>query len=277
MWRYLCAAVLVAGLSVGARGEEAGITVTGTAEVSAMPDLVEISVNVAGSGELTEDAIVTYESALKRTLEAFGELQIDGLEIQQQPLAIRPQGAAQANFGVLAATSGGPQEAGATPVEVSRSLKLVLKGVNNLKDAELVAILGKLLDTAKDTGVRVSESAESALISRMMGMGAPTAAGLTFVVQDAESLRQKAYEAALDQARNRAERLAKLAGAKLGRVLSIEEHEAAPSSELGMQAALISAIYGGLAKGTADTRLTSDKLGPIPLRVSLRVRFAIEM
>ncbi len=276
MWRYLWTAVLAASVAAGVRAEEAGITVTGTAEVSAMPDQVEITLNVAGSGELTEDAIVTYESALKRTLEAFRELGIEGLQIEQQALAIRPQGAAQANVPIVIAGSGGPQEAGATPVEVSRSLRLVLKGANNLKDAQLVALLGKLLDTAKDTGVRVSESAESALVTRLMGIGAASGAGLTFVVQDSESLRQEAYEAALAQARNRAERLAKLAGAKLGRVLSIEEHEAAPSSEVGVQAAVISAVYGSLAKGTADNRLTSDKLGPIPLRVSLRVRFAIE-
>lgn len=276
MWRYLWTAVLAASAAAGARAEGAGITVTGTSEVSAMPDLVEISLNVAGSGELTEDAIVSYESALKRTLEAFGELAIEGLEIQQQALAIRPQGAAQADVGMVVAGALGPREAGATPVEVSRSLRLVLKGVNNLKHAELVALLGKLLDTAKDTGVRISDSAENALVTRLMGIGAPSAAGLTFVVEDSESLRQKAYEAALAQARNRAELLAKLAGAKLGRVLSIEEHEAAPSSEVGVQAAVISAVYGSLAKGTADNRLTSDKLGPIPLRVSLRVRYAIE-
>jgi uncharacterized protein YggE len=240
-----------------------------------MPDQVEILLNVAGSGELTEDAIVTYQSALQRTLQAFEELHVQGLEVVQQELAIRPRGAPQANV-LMAAAAAGPEPAAATPVQVSRSVRLVLKGLQGMKDREIVEAIGKLLDTAKDTGVQVADSAESAIMSRLMGLGGAEGTGLTFVVQDSESLRQQAYEAALAQARQRAQRLASLAGARLGRVLSIEEHEAAPSSEQGVQAAVMTAIYGNAAKGTADNRLTSDKLGPIPLRVSLRVRFALE-
>jgi uncharacterized protein YggE len=276
MVRYIWAVALAASVSGVVRAEEGGITVTGTAEVSALPDQVEISLAVAGSGELTEDAIVTYESALKRALESFDELSIEGLEIRQEALSIRPQGAQQANLGVAVAVPGGAQQGSTGPVEISRSLRLVLKGVKNLKDGELVALLGKLLDTAKDSGVRVAESAETAMVARLMGMGTGSSPGLTFVVQDAEVLRQEAYQAALAQARQRAGRLATLAGVKLGGIVSIEEHEAAAPSEQGVQMAVISAIYGSAAKGTADQRLTSDKLGPIPLRVSLRVRFAIE-
>lgn len=277
MRQFFWVITLAASFSVAVRAEEAGITVTGTAEVGARPDLVEITLNVSGTGELTEDAIVTYQSALQSTLRAFEELNLEGLEVTQQELAIRPRGAPQANVGVVVAVPGiGGEQGPAAPVQVSRSLRLVLRGLRNIDDREVVRIIGKLLDTAKDAGVQVSDSAESAVMARLIGIGAGTGTGLTFVVEDAESLRRRAYEAAFAQARQRAERLAGLAGVKLGRVVSIEEHEAAPSSEQGVQAAVISAVYGSVAKGTADNRLTSDKLGSIPLRVSLRVRFAIE-
>jgi uncharacterized protein YggE len=138
--------------------------------------------------------------------------------------------------------------------------------------------IGKLLDAAKDAGAKVGGGTENALLMRMMGQAASATPVVTFVVEDATSAREQAYQAAFDQAKTRAARLAKLAGRRLGRVESVEEGvESSNKGEPGVQERMITAIYGISSKSDEeDSRLTSQKLADIPVRVTLRVRFAME-
>jgi uncharacterized protein YggE len=102
---------------------------------------------------------------------------------------------------------------------------------------------------------------------------------VTFVVENIDEARQKAYQDAFTQAKSRAQRLADLAGAKLGRVLSIQESfEAESSHESQGMARMMAMVYGfANAQGEAkDLRVTSEKLADIPIRVTLKVRFDLE-
>src|SRR5258708_2191157 len=58
-----------------------GITVFGTAEVRARPNMVEIDLRAASKAELTEDAIIKYRDVKKRTLESFAGLKMDNLKV----------------------------------------------------------------------------------------------------------------------------------------------------------------------------------------------------
>ena len=59
-----------------------GISVYGTGETSAKPDLVEISLRANASAELTADALVKYRDTKRRTLEAFEKLKLEKLEVE---------------------------------------------------------------------------------------------------------------------------------------------------------------------------------------------------
>ena len=99
---------------------------------------------------------------------------------------------------------------------------------------------------------------------------------VTFVVDNADELREKAYQQAFKQARDRAQRLAKLAGGEVGAVVSVQESaEPATGKNKGLQEQMISAIYGiGRSNDGNEGRLTSDTYADMPIRVTLRVRFA---
>src|SRR5262249_61370091 len=67
-----------------------GIVVTGKGEVIAKPDVVEIKLRVAGSAELTDDAIVKHRDARDRVLKAFEALKLTNLKTDESGLNVHP-------------------------------------------------------------------------------------------------------------------------------------------------------------------------------------------
>ena len=267
---------LLSALSPAARGGEGGITVSGTGEVLAKPTRVEIDLAAGAAAELTGDAIVKYENSLRRTLEVFKKMELKNLKIEQRSLSFESTSGAAAAANVFAAGDGAPSTA-KSQIDITRSLRVVLTETDKLSEQELMETIGRLLDAAKDAGAKIGSGASNALMMRMMGEAAASTPVVTFVVEDAAAAREKAYQAAFNQARARAARLANLAGQQLGRVESVEEGaETAPQDDASVQERMITAIYGVSSKSDEeDSRLTSQKLADIPVRVTLRVRFAL--
>lgn len=92
---------------------------------------------------------------------------------------------------------------------------------------------------------------------------------VTFVVADVAAVREEAYQKAVADARSRAERLAKLTGVKLGRVLSAAEQEVTgdQSDELN--------VYQALNMTAENRGVTAPSTAAVPIRVKLAVVFAI--
>ena len=87
-------------------------------------------------------------------------------------------------------------------------------------------------------------------------------------------LRQQAYEAALKQARAKAERLAQLAGVELGDIVSIRETVPASKDDNGGNGiAAYVAMIGGASSNQPE--YTSAGLQSIPVTVNLSVQFDI--
>jgi uncharacterized protein YggE len=259
-----------------------GITVSGVGESKVKPTLVEFEFRAAGTAELAGDAIVKYRDALRRMSAAFTALKIADLEIKEQDLSYLETNAA-ANANALAlAMAGNQAQPTKSQVQISRGLHVTLANIEKLSEQDLMEHIGKIVDTAKDAGAQ-SGTSTSNLLARIYGAmaagtGNPVA---TFVVPNPEAAREKAYQLAFQQAQARAERLAALAGAKLGRVLSIEEEPlAAAGSPQNAQMQMLAAIYGAGGEAEkpdpASSRIASEKYEEIPVRVTLRVRFEIE-
>jgi uncharacterized protein YggE len=125
-------------------------------------------------------------------------------------------------------------------------------------------MISKLVDTAKDAGATVGKVTGSNVYSAMVEDGGDATAVVQFIVEHAEEPREEAYRKAFAEAKTRAQRLAKLADARLGKAISIEEAETAVM------------MYGTHTESTDESRLTSDRLVDIPVRVTLRVQFALD-
>lgn len=265
--------LLFASGRLWAVGEE-GISVSGSGEVMAKPNVLEIDLVASGSAELTGDALVKYRSSLQRTLEAFEGLKIKNLKIEQRGLGVENSAAAQA---MQMRFNGGGNVPTKSTFDISRSLKLVLRDVNKLSEEELTDTVSKLLDTAKDSGATVGNSTSAAMtMARIYGQQMASSV-VTFVVDDLDAVRQQAYTQAFEQAQSRAQRLADLAGAKLGPVISVEESMSVAPDESNGQMRVMAAVYGWqMSQNKQESRVTSEKLADIPISVTLKVRFGIQ-
>jgi uncharacterized protein YggE len=107
-------------------------------------------------------------------------------------------------------------------------------------------------------------------MARIYGQQSNSSSMVTFVVENAAEPYEEAYQQAYAEAKSRATRLAKLAGTTIGPMISIDETASADSSEQEQ----VFAMSGTGSKSKGAIRLTSDKLGDIPVRVTLQVRFA---
>jgi len=199
-----------------------GITVTGKGEVVAKPDVVEIKLRVAGSAELTDDAIIKHRDARDRVLKAFEALKLANLKTEESGLNVhsatsREQAQMIMRGMVVDQTKNTPAQ-----IEVSSNVRVRLSSIDKMPADDLMKTIGKLLDTAKDSGAALGPSDEEAAMAYRYGR-TTTNTIVRFVVTGADEMREQAYQAAVKDARQRAERLAKLHSAKLGKVRSVQE------------------------------------------------------
>jgi len=248
-----------------------GISVYGTGEVLGRPNVVELDLQVSGKAELTGDALVKYRDAKKRLLEALDKVKVDGMSLDERGVTIAIGNTLEQQQRL---NNGMPQVPGKPQVDVSSAVRVKLKGVRDVPAEELIKTVGKLLDTASDSGVTIGPNQAELLRAMRFGQQTPNNAPVRFVVADLAELREKAYEKAVADARSRAQRLAKLHHVKLGSAVLIQEVQVS-----GDQPAAIA--YQGNQLGTPEydgdePRMTSGSLTGVSVQVKLLVRFAIE-
>ncbi|HZZ28825.1 MAG TPA: SIMPL domain-containing protein [Pirellulales bacterium] len=270
----LLAGLLLFGLCKVAAADDPGISVSAVGESSIKPNRLEIEIKAAASAELTGDAVVKYRDALRRAKEAFEKLKIEKLELVDRGMNVA-NNAAGGNNNMINLGGGNPQATAKPEVNISKSLRLSVSGIDKLSEEDLVSLVAKLLDTAKDAGVSVGDTTSNSLLSRINGMSTPVAM-VTFVADDPAGARQTASEKAFAQAKQKAQKLAEMAGAQLGPVISMEEGMEGSNKTESLQSRMIEMIYGGGGGAPDDPRLTSTLLVDMPVRVNLRVRFALE-
>lgn len=249
-----------AGISLA---EDRAVTVLGSGEVLAKPDALEMTVRASAAAELTGDAVVKYQASLRRLRSAILKLAMKNLSIEERALQIGSTSPDTDEEMVFAAQ---PQPAAVkSTVQIARALRISVRGIDKMSEAEVIDAIGKLMDTAKDAGAALGSGAPVGNAYQSLPMyGANPAAAIQFVVRHPEPLREQAYRKAFEDATTKATRLAKLAGKRLGDAISIEE-----------DTAMRWVAYGNRAEPAETSRLASDELKDIPVLVMLRVRFSL--
>lgn len=253
------------------QGHADGITVFGAAEMIAKPDLVEISMRATANAELTADAIVKYRDAKRRILEGFDRLKLEKLKIEEIGVSLTNHTAAEAMQMAMRGMVD-TNAAAKSKVEIASSLQLRVSGIKDQSIEQVMEIVGKLLDAAKDSGAEIGPSAADINMAWRYGQQANSAL-VRFVVLDLNELREQAYESAVADARARAERLAKLNGIRVGEVLSVQEVQVS-----GDEGGYTTTPWGQVVASHGklnEPKITSDTFAEIPFRVKLMVRFGI--
>ena len=248
-----------------------GIVVYGIGEARARPNQIEVDLHASGQAELTEDALVKFNDAKKRMLESFEGLKLANLRVRELGLSVVPgnsQEMVQAMWNGRMVSNTGTK----TPIEIASTLRLELRDVRSLPQDELLKLVGKLLDVARDTGANIGPSAAEMQMAYRYGRQ-PSEGVVRFIVEDLKELREEAYERAVADARTRAERLARLNGLALGSALSVNEVQVSGDDELTR---VVQPWEVGRKGKSDEQQLESDVLAEIPFRVKLLVRFAVE-
>jgi uncharacterized protein YggE len=270
-FRFLVLTTVMALAALGSRAEQTGITVSGSGNVKSKPTEVEIGAMVSGEAELTNDAMVKYRDAKKRAVAAIEGLKIKDLSIESNGVSINQAidpNAAQMMMQGRVANMGKPK------VQASESLKIVLKGVDKLATDALMDTVMKVIDTGRDAGLQIGPPTPMNYYQYQMMMQQGQGQGmLQFKIGDPAEQREKAYKEAMDDAKKKAQRLADLAGIKLGKIVSVQD--SVPVKNENANVAMY-AYYNGAGMQTDPSDLTSQMLTDIPLKVTLTVQFEIQ-
>jgi uncharacterized protein YggE len=202
-----------------------GISVKATGTVKLRADVLELEGHVSGNAELAGDAITKYRSNRQRAVEAIEALQVPALKVNSGRIDITSAmdaAAQQAMMRGMAATASANR-----PLNVSEPLSIRIDGIDKLTNEEIMETLVKILDAGKDAGITLGAKAGQPAYNPYTGGYNTSGSALArFRLSDVEGSRQKAFEDAMKNATRQGERLAKLAGLKLGKVRSINESAA---------------------------------------------------
>jgi uncharacterized protein YggE len=225
------------------------VVVVGEGQAAGRPDIAKIELGVeahAADAKTAVDTVNRKVAVLIEALEAHGvaagDMQTSSFDINSEVYGPEPppeplSASAEMESAPAPMTTPGPPGRRLT-YRVSNQLRLTLRNLDRIGD-----VLG---------------AAVSAGANRVWGM--------TFEIEDPKPLLQKAREQAMQDARSRAEQLATLGGARLGRVLSVTEQ---PSS---------GPIPMPMAKPMAmlESRQVPVEAGTTMVSSQVRVVFAIE-
>ena len=216
-------ALLLSSTWVCAQGRT-GISVKATGQVKLKPDVLELEGHVSGNAELAADAITKFRSNRQRAVEAIEALQISGLKINPGRIDITSamdQAAQQAMMRGMAATASANR-----PLNVAEPLSIRIDGIDKMTQDQIIETLVKILDAGKDAGVTLGAKDTPGYNPYTGQYNTNGSALARFRLSDVEGARQKAFEDAMTNAQKQADKLAKLAGLKLGKVRAINESQA---------------------------------------------------
>jgi len=205
-----------------------GVSAAGTGRVTGAPDVVILQLGVDVEMRSVEAARSAAANSMQAAIDALKANGVEEKDIRTIQFSVNPQ----------------------YDVVLNRQ---TLRGyrVSNMVSAKVrkVDTAGKIIDD-------VTRAAGDAAIVR----------SLSFTIDDPSKLQAQARELAVKQARERAEQLAKPAGVKIGRVLSITEGGGTPI--------VSQAQFAVAAPRTGDT--TPIQAGELEIVVNVNAVFAIE-
>ena len=243
-------------------GESGTLTVTGQATSSTSPDMAVLRVGVETSGASATPTLRENATALLRVVQALMQIGIPQGDIETAGLSVLPRYAPQTSPGFDAHGSTGLLGAqlfggAATAVEALPIVGYTVTSAVNvtLREAAQLNRAGEVLDVA-------------------VGAGANFSIGISFQLRDEAALRRSALDAAVRDARAKAEALAAAVSRQAGPALTINENSgfARWGGPLGLLGGQIGA-FAPQSSGPANTLPVSP--GEISVAAQVEVTYEL--
>ena len=199
------------------------ISVSGTGTVTLMPDVADLQLGVLTSRPTVKAAQADAAVAMTRILAALKALGIDAKDIQTSNVSLQP----------TYDYSSGINPPRITGFQMSNSVTVTIRDLDKLGDA----------------------------IDNSLAAGATSLDGVTFRVNDETSAEAQARQAAMTEARSKADTLAAVAGISIAGVASIAETSAPIQYPInytlgGASAPDVAKVATQIQAGTTDVTIT---------------------
>lgn len=194
------------------------ISVTGTGEVSAPPDMATISTGVTTQAKTAEEALQQNNQAMEKVLQTLKDKGVSAKDVQTSSFNVRP---------VYEQDDRGRQKPEITGYEVRNQVHVHVRKLSDL---------GEMLDA-------------------LVQAGSNQISGISFGVDDESGIMNQARSRAIQNARERADVYAQAAGVKVGAVRQISEQQVSPPRP--MQMAFARAEAAGVPVATGEQQFTA--------------------
>ena len=194
----------------GARGDGAGLTVLGTGEARAQPDIARSSMGIEVRAATVEEATTQANARMAAVIQAIKGAGIAETDLRTHDFSVSferdfqppqpvvmPEPAPKGRAAATAAPAPAPQEGPRGSYRVSNTVEVVIRDI-----------------------AKVSQ-----VLTAATGAGANNVWGISFELSDREPLHQKARAQAIERAKQNAQQLAQLTGVKLGRIVAIDDQQ----------------------------------------------------
>jgi uncharacterized protein YggE len=274
----VCMAIL-AGVPATGFAQGKTITVTGSGKATVRPDTVLIYGTIAGTAKSADEALVKFQQAKRRLLEAVAKSELEGLTAAGNGVAIQTSnGPVGQNPAVIAAEAFGnnqPKPADARYI-VKEQIALKLTGIDQAKDEDVFENVLTLVGIAEDHGAQLSNNSNNARMMMMFGNRMETEVAIAiFQVSDPSTLHQKAYEAAVAAGAKRVKIIAGITKTTVGSLVSIEEISVGGVKADKDPTSMMQAVYGIDVEEQNGPEYSAKELGEIECEVILKLTFEI--
>jgi len=203
------------------------ITVEGTGEATAIPDVAQISFTVMERGATVAEAQDKATARIDAALASVEDMDIEEADVKTTYYSVNPtyEYPQPCYSGVCPPVASSPRITG---YEVSQGVEV------------------KVRDTAKAGEV----------LQGLGSAGVQNISGPNFVLDDADSVREEARDAAIKEAKEKAKKLASELGVSLGKVVSFSENTGYYPYEYG---------YGGKAEMAMDAGVSNRPTPSLPV------------
>ncbi len=213
----------------------ATITVSGTGDINAVPDIATVSYTVRAEGKTTKDAQVAEAKISKAAMDTLKSLGIDAKDIKTENYNSYPKYSNDYN--------GGPEI-----MMYPRPTKQVITGY----------------EASEYVTVKVRKTDDAAKVIEALGKaGVSDIGGPNFTVDDPDKLQADARAEAIDDAKAKAEVLEKQLGVHLGKIVSFSENGNYPmyyqsKGMMTMDAVAVPEASGAPTLSPGEQKITSN-------------------
>ncbi|MEE9392477.1 MAG: SIMPL domain-containing protein [Planctomycetota bacterium] len=205
-----------------------GISVNGHASVPTKAVRLVVRGKLEVKAEMAGDALQEFANARARVLKTLGGLEIQGLSVSGAGLKVAIKDAAgggQHNpFGGGGAAEPEPE------VVITEMIDIRVVGLDKMDDKAQRSLIAKILDESKEAGLDFLGGGSNQVWNSPPTKKSLANPGIAYGLPPAAEIEDQAFKIALDDARARADRLARLAGVTLGPVTSIQALGDAPGA-----------------------------------------------